>query len=189
MTVFLIGLFIFLGVHSVSIVGDSWRNQMVRKIGEAAWKVLYSTVSVIGFFLIVWGYGPARSESFDLYTPQLWLQHLSVVLLLPVFPLLVAAYFPGRIKTLTRHPMLLATKLWAAAHLLSNGSSVNVILFSSVLAWAILDRISLQHRQSRPTPGAPSARYNDAIALVLGLTLYLAFIFYLHQLLLGVSPV
>lgn len=189
MTVFLLGLIIFLGVHSVSIVGDSWRNQMARKIGEGPWKVLYSIVSVFGFFLIVWGYGPASSESIELYTPQLWLQHLSLVLLLPVFPLLVAAYFPGRIKTLTRHPMLLATMLWAAAHLLSNGSLVNVILFSSILAWAALDRMSLQHRQTRPTPGAPSARYNDAIALVLGFTLYFAFIFYLHQLLLGVSPI
>ena len=189
MAVFLLGLFIFLGVHSISIVSDSWRNRMAGKIGEVPWKVLYTLVSGFGFMLMVWGYGSARSDSFDLYIPQLWLQHLSLLLMLPVFPLLAAAYLPGRIKALTRHPMLLATKLWALAHLLSSGSLVNVILFSSILAWAVLARISLQNRQSRPLPGAPSARYNDAIAVILGLALYLGFVLRLHQMYLGVSPI
>jgi uncharacterized membrane protein len=189
MTIFLSGLFIFLGVHSISIVADSWRNRVAERIGEWAWKVLYALGSILGLILIVWGYGLARGESVDLYTPQLWLRQISLLLFVPVFPLLIAAYFPGRIKAAVRHPMLLATQLWALAHLMSNGSLVNVILFGSFLLWAVLDFISLQQRHSRPLPGAPRSRYNDVLALILGICLYFAFIFRLHQLLLGISPV
>ena len=114
--------------------------------------------------------------------------HLSLVLFLPVFPLLIAAYFPGRIKSAVRHPMLLATLLWAAGHLICSGSLINVILFGSFLVWAVLVLLSLQHRQTRPTP---ELRHFDTMMQSLSLSgsqLYLAFIFELHQLLFGVSP-
>jgi uncharacterized membrane protein len=189
MIIFLLGLFIFLGIHSISLPGDSWRNRLAERIGELPWKVLYSVFSIFGFALIVWGYGLARDGSPELYSPSQWLQHFSFVLFLPVFPLLIAAYFPGRIKSAVRHPMLLATLLWAAGHLICSGSLIDVILFGSFLVWAALVLLSLQHRQTRPTPGAPSFRYNDAIAIVIGLMLYFAFIFELHQRLFGVSPI
>ena len=189
MAFFILGLFIFLGVHSISIVDNSWRDRMVGKIGEGPWKGLYSLVSISGFILIIWGYGLARSGSIDLYTPQRWLQHLSLILLFPVFPLLVATYFPGRIKAVVGHPMLVAIKLWAVAHLLSTGALIDVILFGSILIWAVMDRVSLKQRQTRPVPGAPSTQYNDAVAVILGFVLYLAFIFWLHQLFFGVSPI
>ena len=188
MSIFLIGLLLFIGIHSISILNESWRNLMVNKIGEWTWKGTYSFVSIFGFILMVWGYGVTRYDSTLLYTPPLWLQHFSLLLLLPVFPLLVAAYFPGRIKTATKHPMLISTTLWAVGHLFSNGSLVDVILFGSFLIWAIMDRISIEHRQPRPTPGAPHSTFNDIIACVVGLGLYLAFIFWLHELLFGVSP-
>ena len=186
MSIFIIGLLLFLGIHSVSIVNDSWRDVMVSKIGEWPWKGLYSLISILGFVFIIWGYGSIRYNTGFFYTPPVWLQYFSLLLLLPVFPLLIATYVPGRIKTATRHPMLLATQLWAAAHLCSNGSIVNVILFSSVLVWAIMDRISMSHRPQRSIPGAPYSSFNDIIACVIGLGLYLAFIFWLHELLIGV---
>ena len=188
MIIFLLGLFIFLGIHCISIPGDSWRNRIAGTIGEGTWKVLYSLASIFGFALLAWGYGIARHGSPDLYTPSPWLHHLSFVLLLPVFPLLIAAYFPGRIKSAVHHPMLLATLLWAAGHLLCSGSLINVILFGSFLIWAALVLLSLQHRQRRSTPAAPSFRYNDAFAVVIGLTFHLAFSLGFHQLLFGVSP-
>ncbi len=188
MTIFLLGLLIFLGIHSISIINEPWRDRIVNTMGEWPWKGAYSLVAIFGFVLIVWGYGIARPYSIELYSPPLWLHNISLLLLLPVFPLLVAAYFPGRIKAATSHPMLLSTSLWAVAHLLANGSSTNVILFGSILAWSALDRISVQHRQPRPIPGAPSSKYNDVISLVLGIGLYLAFLFWLHLPLIGVSP-
>lgn len=184
--IFFIGLFLFLGIHCVSIVNDPWRNRTVDKVGQLAWKGFYSFVSIIGFITMSWGYGLIRQDTPLLYSPPTWLQYLALFLFIPVFPLLIAAYFPGRIKTVTKHPMLLSTMLWAAAHLFSTGSLVDFILFSSFLIWAIIDRISIEHRQSRPIPEAPYTSFNDIIACVIGLGLYFAFVFWLHQLLIGV---
>ena len=143
-------------------------------------------MSFISFILIVWGYDVSRLDSALMYSPPEWLRHVSLLLLLPVFILLVAAYFPGRIKAATKHPMLMSTMLWAVAHLLSNGALVDVILFGSFLIWAMWDCISLKSRQTRPIPGAPESNYNDIIACVVGIGLYFAFVFCLHELLIGV---
>jgi uncharacterized membrane protein len=186
MSVLLLGLVIFFAVHSVSVVSDPWRDRIAEKIGEWQWKGLYALVSVVGFALIVWGYGLARLDPIVLYTPPKWLHTVAMVLLVPVFPLLFAAYLPGRIKSATKHPMLAATKLWAVAHLLANGTLAAVLLFGAFLVWAVLDRISMKHRAQRPIPGIPPARANDIIAVVGGLALYVAFVLGLHGWLIGV---
>ncbi len=186
MSIFLLVLIIFLGIHCISILNDSWRNRIVDKIGQWPWKGFYALGSIVGFIVMVRGYGAIRYDSTLLYTPPTWLQYFSMVLFLPVFPLLIAAYFPGRIKRVTQHPMLFATILWAVAHLLSDGSLVNVILFGSFLSWAIMDIISLSFRPSRPVPGAPYSNFNDIIACVVGLGLYLAFILWLHEIVIGI---
>jgi len=188
MVIFLAGLVLFLGVHSISIINDPWRNRMVDKIGEGPWKGLYSLAAIAGFIVMVWGYGLARYDTAILYSPPTWLQHISLLLLLPVFPLLIAAYLPGRIKAAVKHPMLLAVKLWALSHLLANGSVISVILFGSILAWAVVDRISLNHRNQRPIPGIPSTQFNDILAVAAGIGMYFALVLWLHNLLFGVSP-
>ncbi|HMP12018.1 NnrU family protein, partial [Hydrogenophaga sp.] len=166
MTWLILGLVIFLGVHSVSIVAPAARERWLAKMGEGGWKGLYSLLAFVGLALIVWGYGQARFDPVYLYTPPTGLRHLSALLMLPVFPLLLAPYLPGRIKTLTRHPMLVATKLWALAHLLANGTLADVLLFGGFLAWAVADRISVKRReqagQAREVPGLPASGLNDA---------------------------
>jgi uncharacterized membrane protein len=189
MTLLLAGLVIFLAVHSISIVNDAWRNHMVQRLGEWTWKGLYGVIALIGLVLIVRGYGLARVDPVILYTPPPALRLAAAVLLLPVFPLLFATYLPGRISAATRHPMLVATKLWAAAHLLANGTLADVLLFGSFLAWAAADRISLRHRVDRPVPGVPPTRFNDVLATVLGLAVYAAFVLWLHQRLIGVPVI
>lgn len=180
------GLVIFLGVHSTAIVAPRWRERMLGKLGEGGWKGLYSAIAVIGLVLIVYGYGRARFEPTLVYTTPYWLRHVTALLMVPVFPLILAAYFPGRIKAVLKHPMLVGVKLWALAHLLSNGMLADILLFGGFLLWAGVDRVSLKRRtQTIPQVGAPSAR-NDAIAIVLGLALYLAFAFWLHVHLIGV---
>lgn len=189
MGVMITGLILFLAAHSVSIVAEPWRDRMVARLGLLPWQALYSLVVILGFVLIVWGYGLARHEPVVLYAPPAWLRHLVMLLLVPVFPLLLATYLPGRIKTVTKHPMLVATKLWAVAHLLVNGMLADVVLFGAFLAWAVADRISLKRRAPRPVPGAPPSRANDVIAVVGGLALYAAFALFLHTWLIGVSPI
>jgi uncharacterized membrane protein len=112
-----------------------------------------------------------------------------MLLLVFIFPLLLATYLPGRIQKATKHPMLVATKIWALAHLLANGGLADVVLFGGFLAWAVVDRISLKRRTPLPVPGAPPSRINDILAIVLGLGLYVAFVLWLHKMLIGVSPI
>lgn len=182
------GMVLFLGVHSVSIVNAAWRDRIAARIGEAPWQGIFSLAALAGFALIAWGYGLARQQPVILYVPPVWTRHLSLLLLLPVFPLLLAAYLPGRIQSAARHPMLAAVKLWAFAHLLANGTLADVLMFGAFLAWAVADRLSLKRRGQRPIPSLPPSRMNDAIAVVAGLALYLVFVLWLHRRLIGVSP-
>lgn len=185
----LAGLVVLLGAHSISIVAPVWRDGMAARLGEQRWKGLVGLASLAGLVLLVWAYGQARIEPIVLYVPPTWLRHLSLLLLLPVFPLLLAAYLPGRIKTAAKHPMLAAVKLWALAHLLANGTAADVLLFGAFLAWAVVDRISLGRRPARAVAGAPPSKFNDAIVVVAGLALYLVFVGWAHLWLIGVAPV
>lgn len=183
------GLILFFAMHSISIINEPWRNRMVQRIGEMPWQGIYSIVSIVGFVLIVQGYGIARQHPVILYTPPNGLRHVSLVLMVFVFPLLFATYIPGKIRDTVKHPMLVAIKTWAVAHLLVNGSLADVILFGSFLAWAVVDRISMKHRIQRPVTPIRSNGFNDVIALVLGMVLYVVFVLWLHAWLIGVSPI
>lgn len=188
MVLLILGLVIFLGTHSTGILAPAWRARTIARFDEIHWKGLYSVASLVGFILIVWGYGLARLEPVGLWAPPTWLRHVALLLMLPVFPLLLATYLPGRIQSTAKHPMLAAVKVWALAHLLANGNLADLILFGSFLAWAVADRVSLKTRPAPTVPGAPPGRANDLIALIGGLVLYGAFIGGLHTWLFGVSP-
>ena len=134
MSVLILGLLVFLGVHSTGIFAPAWRDRMAARLGEIPWKGLYSAASLVGLVLIVWGYGLARQDPVAIYAPPVWLRHLALLLMVPVFPLLLATYLPGRIQSTVKHPMLSAVKLWAFTHLLVNGNLADLILFGSFLA-------------------------------------------------------
>ena len=191
MLVLIAGLVVFLGIHSVSIVAPAWRSGTLTRLGEGPWKGLYSIAAGVGLVLVIVGYGWARRSPGVLYTPPAALRHLALLVMLPVFPLLFAAYLPGRIKAAAKHPMLLAVKLWAVAHLLANGTLADVLLFGGFLVWAIADRISVKRRspsEAHVVPAAPPRPANDAIAIVGGLAVYVLFLFWAHRWLMGVSP-
>lgn len=186
MLILLAGLILFFIPHSVSIISDPWRNRMAGRLGELRWQGLYSLVALAGLILIIQGYGLARQNPVVVYELPNGMRHITWLLMLPVFPLLIATYMPGHLSTIAKHPMLLATLLWAAAHLLVNGNLADLLLFGSFLIWATVDRISMSHRIQRPVPGLPRNRFNDLIAIVAGLGLYLGFLFGLHGWLFGV---
>jgi uncharacterized membrane protein len=189
MTTLLFGLLLFLGIHSVSIVALGARERLAARLGPWPWKALYSVVAIVGFVLILRGYAAARLDPVVLYSPPTWLRHVALLLMLPALPMLFSAYLPGRIKATLKHPMLAATKLWAVAHLLSNGTLADVVLFGGFLVWAVVDRISMKRRPgTRALPAAPPSRWNDAIAVVLGLAAYAWLVMGGHLKLFGVSP-
>jgi len=190
MTTLILGLVLFLGGHSVAIAAPQLRERAIARFGAGAWKALYSLIALAGLALIVRGFASARLTSPSLYVPPGWLHWVAVVLMLPVFPLLFAAYLPGRIQARLKHPMLVSVKTWALAHLLANGLLADVVLFGSILIWAGVDRVSVRRRARAPAaPGLPARPYNDLIAVVAGLLVYVVLIAGLHQRLLGVSPI
>lgn len=183
----LLGIVLFFGMHSASILALPMRDRIAAK-SELGWKVVYAVASLAGIVLMVKGYAALRLDPTVLYVPPVWLRHLAALLMLPAFAFFIAPYFPGRIKTALKHPQLVAVKLWALAHLLVNGTLADVLLFGSFLIWAVVDRISLKSRPARPLPGAPQSGFNDVIVVVVGLGLYVVFAFWLHASLIGVRP-
>jgi uncharacterized membrane protein len=189
MALLIVGLVLFLGVHSVAIISPALRARTIHRLGEGAWKGLYALASLVGFVLICYGFVLARQAPVILYSPPIWLRHAALILMLPVFPLALAAYLPGRIKTAAKHPLLAAVKFWAFAHLLANGMLADVLLFGGFLAWAVADRISLKRRSTpQGLRTAPPGPWNDVIAVVLGLAIYALLIGWAHVRLFGVSP-
>jgi uncharacterized membrane protein len=189
MTIFVAGLLVFLGIHSVSIVAPRWRDAQATRMGEYRWKGLYALVSIASLVTMIYGYGIARQTPVVVYAPPLPLRHLALLLMLPVFPLLIAAYLPGGVKRLTRNPMLLAVILWAVSHLLANGTLSDLLLFAAFLVWAVADMISVSRRPNvRPVPGAPASAMNDVIVVVAGLGLYAFMLLWAHARVVGVSP-
>lgn len=190
MLVLVVGLFVFLGIHSVRIFADDWRSNARARMGEGAWKGLYSIVSLGGFVLIIWGYGLARQDPVVLWDPPLWSRHVALTLNLFAFLLLGIYLLPaGRLKARLGHPMLLAVKVWAFAHLLANGTLADLFLFGSILAWAIADFAANRRRDRKAgiVRIAGPAR-NDAAALAAGAALWGLMIWRLHEWLIGVSP-
>lgn len=190
MTLLIFGLLVFLGAHSVRIFAEDWRTRQVARRGEIAWKNIVSVVSLLGFALLVWGYGQARAVPLELWQPPRWTGHLTALLTLPAFVLLVAAYVPrNRIKTALGHPMILGVKLWAFAHLLSNGRANDVVLFGAFLVWAVVDFVAARRRDRRAgTRYPPGTAARDATVAAVGTAAWAVFAFYLHGWLIGVRP-
>jgi uncharacterized membrane protein len=190
MTELVAGLALFLGVHSVRIVADRWRSDMVARIGIGRWKAVYSLLALAGLVLIVWGYGQARLDPIVVWSPPLWTRHLASLLVLPAFVLIVAGNLPGtRMRAALGHPMVLGTKLWAFAHLISNGTLADIVLFGSFLIWAIADYTSARRRDRLAGKVyAPGSLGRDVIAVAIGAVAWYAFGFWLHGPLIGVRP-
>ena len=190
MELLIAGLLIFLGVHSVRIVAEDWRKQQLMRWGVIKWKGAFSLVALAGFILIIYGYSQALTSPVILWSLPAWINHLVLLLMIPAFILLTATYWPGsRIKAKVGHPMLLAVKIWAFAHLLANGSLAALVLFGSFLIWAIVDFAVCRRRDRREGVTRPVGTVaRDIQVIVVGLVIWALFAFYLHNLLFGVSP-
>ncbi len=188
MTKLILGLVLFLGMHGFTTLRGP-RARLAAVQGEVGYKIAYSVVSVLGFYLIVSGFGAYRAAGMiPLWDPPLGLRHGVSLLMLPAMVLLVSAYAPaGFIKTRAKHPMLAAVKLWALSHLLANGDLGSIVMFGAFLAWAVYARISLKRREDAPAIVPAGWGMGDIVALVAGTALWAAFMFGLHSWLIGVA--
>lgn len=185
MLLLLIGLVLFLGMHSVRVFADGWRTDFIARRGEMSWKVLYAVVSLAGLVLLIIGWADTRQNPTWLWFPPFWIQHLVALLMIVAFILLAAAYIPANhIKEKLAHPMVLAVKTWAFSHLIVNGRLGDLILFGAFLIWAVV-LFAVSRRRPRVAGPAPTL-VATGITVATGLVGYLVFAFYLHLPLIGV---
>jgi len=187
MTLLIIGITVFLGLHLLP-TASGMREALVVRLDENGYKAMFSLLSIAAFVLLVFGF--AKAPVVQIWSPPGWTRWVAIVLMLPAFIFLVAAYVPGRIKAGLKHPFLVAVKTWALAHLIANGDLASIILFGSFLAYAVYDRITLKRHKPTSLIGVPATGplRNDIIAVVLGTVLYVVFLVWLHPLLIGTAP-
>lgn len=190
MNLLVLGLFLFLGVHSVRIVADAWRTRVLASQGEKTWKLGYTVVSLVGFVLIVWGYGQARLAPTVLWDVPAWGPKATGALMLASLTLLAGAYVPGsKLKAVLHHPMLWSVLVFALAHLLSNNTLADLLLFGGFGLWAALDLLSCYARdRAAGTQYAAAKPGMSAVNVMVGVAVWAVFAFWLHLMLIGVSP-
>jgi uncharacterized membrane protein len=181
-----LGLVLFLGPH-VFITLRGARGALIARIGEGVYKGLLAVLSIVGLYLIGKGFALYRDAGMiEVWDPPDWTRHITVALMWPSIIFVTAAYIPGDIKRVLKHPMLVGVKLWAVAHLISNGDLGSMIIFISVLAWAVYDRITLKRRSDPGGLPIPiGGRRNDIAAVIVGTILYFALALVFHPLVIG----
>ncbi len=193
MSLLIAGLVIFLGMHSIRIFAEPTRQRLIERIGEMPYKGLYTVISLIGFFLIVYGYGEARVTTTPVWNPPMAMRHLAALLTLLAFVLLAASYVPGnRIKRALGHPMILSVKVWAIAHLLANGTVADILLFGAFLLWSVLDFRAARMRDrdagTKPAAVAGVSMARDVATVLAGVIGWVVFALWLHGWLIGIRP-
>jgi uncharacterized membrane protein len=190
MTLLVLGLVLFLGMHSSRVFAEGARQRFIAQRGANAWKGLYTVVSAAGLALIVWGYGQARLEPVVLWASPLWVRHLASLLTLVAFVLLAAAFVPGNaLKARLGHPMVLGVKTWALAHLVSNNTLADLLLFGGFLLWAVLSfRAARARDRAAGVMAASGQASRTAVTVVAGLLAWAAFAFWAHGAWIGVRP-
>jgi uncharacterized membrane protein len=190
MKLLVLGLVLFLGLHSTRIVAEGWRGRMLARHGERAWKGAYSLLSLLGLALIVWGYGAARHDALPLWDPPRAMRHLAGLLTLAAFVLVAAAYVPrNAIKARLHHPMVLGVKAWALGHLLANGTLADLLLFGGFLVWAVFDfRAARARDRAQRTTYPPGTPGGTVAAVAVGVAAWALFAFWGHAALVGVRP-
>lgn len=192
MMLLIAGLALFFAIHLVP-TNRPLRDGLTVRFGEMGYKGVFSIIALVGFVMIVLGFAKMQamlgSKNPVLWYPPTWTRHVAFTLMLPAMILLVAAYIPSRIRAAVKHPMLVAIKIWALAHLLANGDVASIVLFGSFLAYAVYDRISLKRRGNVGAGGAGAPIINDVLVVVIGLGLYAFMLFWGHAWLIGVPLV
>ena len=190
MAVLIIGLILFLGVHSIRIFAESWRTQQIERLGKGKWMSRYALVSLLGFVLIVIGFGQAREEGVMIWTPPIWTWHITITLMLVAFIFITAAYVPhNAVKAKLKDPMILGVKTWALAHLISNGSLAGMVLFGSFLVWAVLNFSACKRRRAtEQAPALTSSAKMTVVTLLVGVVTWALMAMVIHKYLIGIAP-
>ncbi|HZQ12032.1 MAG TPA: NnrU family protein [Pseudolabrys sp.] len=182
-----VGLIVFLGSHIFVTFRDT-RARAIERLGRNAYRGLFSLVSIVGFGLIVYGYGQYRAhEWIEVWTPPAFMRHITVGLMLFAVVFITTSYTPSHIRAWIKHPMVTSVKTWSLAHLLSNGDLGSIVLFGAFLLWGGYARIAAKRRGDGGFTAAPSGWTNDIIVVVAGIIIYLLLGYYFHPYVIGVA--
>jgi uncharacterized membrane protein len=196
----ILGLVLFLGAHSTRIFAENWRQAILERLGEKAYKGVYTLVSLVGFGLMVFGFDQVRWDSPLLWAPPVWVKHAAALLMLLSLVLLASAYTPrNAIKVKLHHPMVLSVKVWALAHLLANPRLADVVLFGAFLLWSVLnfraarqrDRLAAAATETGAEAAVPGPEVSAAAtwrAIGIGVVVWAFLLSRGHTWLFGVSP-
>lgn len=185
MILMLVGLALFIGVHVFTTLRGA-RAAAVEQLGILPYRAIYSLLSIAGIVAIAYGYGAWRASGpAQLWEPPVAMRHIALTLMLLASIALGGYLVPSHIRAWLKHPMLVAVKLWALAHLLANGDAATITLAVVILAWAVYDRIAVK-RRGAPLPVAPAGWGGDVIAVLAGLVLYAVLAFWFHPYIVGV---
>ena len=190
MAILVMGLAIFFGVHSARMAAENWRREQLARLGESAWKLGFSLLSAAGLALIIWGYGLARHALLVLWHPPMGMRHVAGLLTLLAFVFLACAYVPrNQVKARVHHPMVLGVAIWAAAHLLANGTLADVLLFGSFFLWSVASFLAARRRDLvAGTIHAAGTVRRTLMAVLGGAFAWAVFAIWLHGVLIGVQP-
>lgn len=186
LVVLIVGLAVFLGSHLFITRRDA-RAAAIAQLGAVGYRALFSVVSIVGLALIVWGYGEYRAhEWIAIWMPPAFMRHIAITLMLLASIAMTAVFIPSHIKMKLKHPMLVAVKTWALAHLLVRGDLGSILLFGSFLAWGVFARIAAKRRGDNGPGVAPPGYVNDVLVVAIGVVIYLALGFVFHPHVIGV---
>ena len=186
LAVLIAGLIVFLASHVfVSLRGA--RSRAIARLGKPVYYALHGLLSIVGIVLIAWGFVHYRAGGYiAVWSPPLVMRHVTAGLMWFAVVLALAAYLGGHIARWTKYPMIAAVKIWAFAHLLSNGDLGSILLFGSFLAWAVFARIAMKRRDDAEKQPSEPDWTSDLISVGLGTVLYLALGYVFHPVIIGV---
>jgi uncharacterized membrane protein len=186
LAVLVLGLAVFIASHLIVTFRDA-RTAAIARLGKPVYHTIFGVLALVGVALIAWGYADYRATEWtQLWSPPPFMRHITLGLMLIAAIVLVAWLVPSHVRAWSKFPLLLAVKIWAFAHLLVNGDLGSMIMFGSLLAWAVYASITARSRTDVMPQVAPSGWTNDVAVLIAGVVIFFALAVWFHPHVIGV---
>ena len=181
-----LGVIVWSVVHAMPSMAPGLKASLVERLGDGPFKGAFALVIVASIVLMVIGWQSVGADV--VYEPPVWGRHLAMLLMLVAFLLFAFSHGKSNMKRYIRHPQLTAVIVWAIGHLVANGDSRSLVLFGVLGLWALVEMVLLNRRDGAPTLPEPRSWSAEFKPVVIGVVLYVVFVF-AHPYLFGVSPI
>ena len=174
MTILMIGLVLFFGIHLAPTI-PGVKRRFTKRVGDKGYQGIHALISAVGLGLIIWGYSEKPLISLPEWVAPGWAYKAVLPLLWLAVTLQPAAFLKTNIKRFTRHPMLWGVVIWSAVHLWLNGDHASILLFGSFLLYSLWAMYAANKRGvKKQTQKVPL--YRDVIVVVAGTVVFVALV-------------